>query len=428
LEHFVVLLLMVVFCGVSKDALAQKVDTANMKGLVLVGYQGWFRCPGDGSPGNSWSHWSKGIPTPATMSIDLYPDVSELDPNSLCKLPGATIGGKPGYVFSSFPKETAETHFAWMQTYGIDGVLLQRFVNSIPGQRKEGDVVLKNVRAAAEDHDRVFAIEYDLSGAHPDTVLEQLQADWQYMNDSCILDSKAYLRLGGRPVVSIWGLGFGTNHIGDPQLGFRIIRWFQEQAHVVVMGGTPSGWGSLSGDSSKDPAWAKVYAALDIVQPWTIGRYGSLDSADQWKSSHLVPDVKLTQKNHQLYMPVIFPGFSWHNLKPESPANQIPRLSGAFLWKQAYNAKSAGASMVKIAMFDEVNEGTAILKAVSEPNQAPEPGYWLTLGADGDHLSTDWYLQVAQEISKMFRGQIAPASKLPLKKKTPETGLNTGTK
>jgi hypothetical protein len=45
--------------------------------------------------------------------------------------------------------------------------------------------------------------------------------------------------------------------------------------------------------------------------------------------------------------------------------------------------------MVKIAMFDEVNEATAILKAVSEPDQAPQPGYWLTLGADGDHLPND---------------------------------------
>jgi hypothetical protein len=422
-------MLMVVLCGVSKEALAQNTDPANMKGMVLVGYQGWFRCPGDGSPGNSWSHWSKGIPTPATMSIDLYPDVSELDPKSVCKLPAATIGGKPGFVFSSFPKETAETHFAWMQTYGIDGVLLQRFINSIPGQRKEGDVVLKNVRAAAEDHGRVFAIEYDLSGAHLDTVLPQLQADWEYMGDSGILDSKAYLRLGTRPVVSLWGLGFGdSHHVGDPQLALRIIQWFQQQQHAIVIGGTPSGWGSLSGDSSKDPEWAKVYAALDIVQPWTVGRYGNLDGADQWKSSHLVPDMKLTGKNRQLYMPVIFPGFSWHNLKPESPANQIPRLGGIFFWKQAYNAKVAGAPMVKIAMFDEVNEATAILKAVSEPDQAPQPGYWLTLGADGDHLPNDWYLQIAQEVSKMFRGQIAPASKLPLKKKTAETGRDTGTK
>jgi hypothetical protein len=76
-----------------------------------------------------------------------------------------------------------------------------------------------------------------------------------------------------------------------------------------------------------------------------------------------VPDIALTRKNHQRYMPVIFPGFSWHNLKPE---NQIPRLGGEFLWRQAYNARKSGASIIKIAMFDEVNEGTAILKAARQ--------------------------------------------------------------
>ena len=40
--------------------------------------------------------------------------------------------------------------------------------------------------------------------------------------------------------------------------------------------------------------------------------------------------------------------------------------------------------MMKIAMFDEVNEGTAIFKAVSPRDKAPKPGYWLTLDADGN--------------------------------------------
>ena len=79
------------------DAIGQ-----DMKAKVLVGYQGWFRCPGDGSSRNSWSHWSRGTPSPETLSIDLYPDVSELSSRSLCALPGMTIEGKQAYVFSSF--------------------------------------------------------------------------------------------------------------------------------------------------------------------------------------------------------------------------------------------------------------------------------------------------------------------------------------
>jgi hypothetical protein len=397
-------------------AYSQKTASADLRGTVLVGYQGWFRCPGDGSPGNGWSHWSKGTPTADTMSIDLYPDTAELDSKSRCQLAAATIDGKPAYVFSSFPKETTEKHFQWMQTYGIDGALVQRFINSIPGSKKEGDAVLKNVRAAAEDHKRVFGVEYDLSGAHADTVFQQLQDDWKYMEKLGILSSKAYLQLNGRPVVSVWGLGFGDgHHVVDPVLALQIIQWFKEEGHAAVIGGVPAGWGSLSVDSTADPRWAKVYAAFDVVQPWTVGRYGNLDGVDRWKSSHLMPDLELTEKNHQLYMPVIFPGFSWHNLNHTSPENQIPRLGGEFLWKQAYNARTAGAPMLKIAMFDEVNEGTAIFKAVSLSDEAPKPGYWLTLDADGRKLPNDWYLRIAQEVARMFHGEIKPTSTLPIK-------------
>src|SRR5882762_8272863 len=230
---------------------SQSRPRADLKSAVLVGYQGWFRCPGDGSPGNGWSHWSKGAPTPDSMSVDLYPDTSELDSKSLCQLPAATINGKPAYVFSSFPKKTTEKHFQWMQTYGIDGALVQRFINSIPRLKNEGDVVLKNVRTAAEHHNRVFAIEYDLTGAHSDTVFRQLQDDWTYLKELRIPSSRAYLQLNGRPVVSVWGLGLRDGrHVVDPVLALQIIVWFKQQANAVVIGGVPAGWGSLSGDST----------------------------------------------------------------------------------------------------------------------------------------------------------------------------------
>ena len=203
----------------------------------------------------------------------------------------------------------------------------------------------------------------------------------------------------------------------NPQAALNLINWFKttgpEKYKSTYMGGTPAHWSSLTADSRKDPAWADVYADMDIVQPWNVGRYGTLAAVDKWKDDVIASDLKTAAANHQLYMPVIFPGFSWHNLKPGAKENQIPRLGGEFLWRQAYNAKMAGATVLKIAMFDEVDEGTAILKAAAHRNQAPEQGYWLTLDADGNELPNDWYLRLAGEITRMFHGDVKPDAALP---------------
>ena len=152
---------------------------------------------------------------------------------------------------------------------------------------------------------------------------------------------------------------------------------------------------------------------MDVVQPWNVGRYRTPEAVDRWKEDVLIPDVNRAEANHQIYMPVVFPGFSWSNLKKNAAKNQIPRLRGEFFWQQAYNAKMAGVKVLKIAMFDEVDEGTAILKVVSSRKEAPDQGFWLTLDADGAELPSDWYLRLAGEITRMFHGDLAPNPKVP---------------
>jgi len=154
---------------------------------------------------------------------------------------------------------------------------------------------------------------------------------------------------------------------------------------------------------------------MDVVQPWTVGRYRDAAGVDRWKDEMIVPDLALTAKNQQIYMPVIFPGFSWYNLKRDAPKNAIPRNRGEFLWRQAVNAKTAGATVLKIAMFDEVNEGTAVFKLAARRADAPDQGYWLTLDADGADLPSDWYLRLSGEITRMFHGEIPPGGPLPAK-------------
>jgi hypothetical protein len=181
------------------------------------------------------------------------------------------------------------------------------------------------------------------------------------------------------------------------------------------MGGTPSRWRTLTNDARPEAGWSEFYQKMDVVQPWVVGRYRDAAGVDRWKDDMIVPDLALTAKNKQIYMPVIFPGFSWNNLKRDAPKNAIPRNRGEFLWRQAYNAKVAGATVLKIAMFDEVNESTAMFKLAPRRQDAPDQGYWLTLDADGATLPSDWYLRLAGEITRMFHGQIPADPKLPEK-------------
>lgn len=399
-----------------------RVDASTLDGKVLLGYQGWFNCPGDGSPGNNWRSWSRGVPAADTLTIDLFPDLSELDPDERCTVPGMTIGGKPAYLYSAWNPKTVVRHFRWMKEYGLDGVLVQRFVGSIAAKRAGGDVVLKNVMAASEQAGRTFAIEYDITGGNPAAFAQTLRDDWMYLVDELKVTARPnYQRHGGKPVLSIWGMGLTEDrHVpADPAVAAELIEWFRSKApakyRVTYMGGTPSRWRTLDRDARSDPAWDGVYRTMDVIQPWTVGRYRDNEGADRWKEERIAPDLALTARNHQLYMPVIFPGFSWHNLRRDAPENQIPRNRGEFFWQQACNAKTAGATMLKIAMFDEVNEGTAIFKVASRRQDAPDQGYWLTLDADGAALPSDWYLRLAGEITRMFHGERAPDFKLPEK-------------
>ncbi len=413
-----ILLAALLACGQQRPS--DRVDPSTLQGKVLLGYQGWFNCPGDGSPANNWRSWSRAVPAAGTLTIDMYPDVSELDSDERCAVPGMTIGGKPAYLYSAWNRKTVLRHFRWMKEYGLDGVLVQRFVGSIASKRNSGDVVLKNIIAGAEQSGRTFAIEYDITGGNPETFQQTLRDDWAYLVDELKITSLPnYLHHDGKPVLSIWGMGLteGRHVPADPAVAKQVIEWFRSKAparqQVTYMGGTPSRWRTLNDDTRTDPAWAEVFAMMDMVQPWTVGRYRNNEGVDQWMENMLIPDLALAGKNHQLYMPVIFPGFSWHNLKPDAAANQIPRNRGEFLWRQAYNAKQAGAKFLKIAMFDEVNEGTAVFKVAARRQDAPEQGYWLTLDADGATLPSDWYLRLAGEITRMFRGEIPPSPRMP---------------
>jgi hypothetical protein len=86
-----------------------------------------------------------------------------------------------------------------------------------------------------------------------------------------------------------------------------------------------------------------------------------------------------------------------------APLDAIPRLQGRFFWSQITAAKNVGADMLYVAMFDEVDEGTAIFKATNSPPIGPgENVKFLTY----EGLPSDHYLRLTDLAGQVIRGTI----------------------
>jgi hypothetical protein len=272
--------------------------------------------------------------------------------------------------------------------------------------------VAVNVRVGAETHGRVFAIMYDISGYTTNTLISKLTNDWLYLvNTQLVTNSPSYLRHKGKPVVAIWGFGFNGRD-DTPQHAQEAIAWFKA-AGCTVMGGVPANWRTLTGDAQTNSAWAAAFRSFDVISPWTVGRYSSISGADSYRTDKTVPDLADCTSRGIDYLPVIFPGFSWTNLNG-GPFNQIPRNGGSFYWRQAYNAVRSGCTMIYGAMFDEVDEGTAMYKLAPTPSQLPVEGAFVPLNIDGYNLGSDWYLRLADQAGRMLRGDIPVTGTIPI--------------
>ena len=70
--------------------------------------------------------------------------------------------------------------------------------------------------------------------------------------------------------------------------------------------------------------------------------------------------------------------------------------------------------MVYGAMFDEVDEGTAMYKLAPTAAQLPAQGTFVPLNIDGYNLGSDWYLRLANQAGRMLRGEIPVTSSIPI--------------
>jgi hypothetical protein len=406
-----------------------EVDASSMDRKLLFGYQGWFGCPEDGSGLGRWEHWfRRDLPAAAsTFRVDMWPDVSELEPAERCATPFTLPDGSPAHLYSAYNAKTVDRHFRWMQEHGLAGVFVQRFVVRLdqPEMLDFRDRMLQNAGAGALHHGRVFALMYDISGHPREGLVERVKGDWRRLVDTLrVTENPRYLRHRGRPVLAIWGFGF-RDRSATPDQAAALIDFFKNNPEpryrVTLVGGVPSRWRTLTRDSEKDPRWAAVYRAFDVLSPWAVGRFRDAKSVDKFYRTVVAPDITETRRLGIDYLPVIFPGFSWHNLKGKPPLNQIPRRAGRFYWRQVKAAVRLGSTMLYGAMFDEVDEGTAIYKLAETARAVPREVPILTLNADAEPVPRDWYLRLAGEAQRVLRGAPLAEQDLPFALPQPES-------
>jgi hypothetical protein len=400
------------------------VDCSTLTGKVMCGYQGWFCTPDDGAR-RGWVHYGRGGRfEPGSCCIDLWPDVSELDDDEKVATPFRHANDSVAHVFSSHNAKTVERHFQWMRDYGIDGAFVQRFAVETMHSANfhHCNTVMAHCRAGANAHGRAYAVMYDLSGLRRGQ-MQHVIDDWKLLVDNMQIarggKDQAYLQHAGKPVVAVWGVGFSDDRSYTLDECWELVRFLKDDKKYggcTVMLGVPTYWRTLDRDAVNDKKLHEVIRAADIVSPWAVGRFNTPDDVRNHAGNTLAGDVAWCRERKLDFLPVVFPGFSWHNMNPRAKLNQIPRRKGEFLWTQYAAAKKAGATMLYTAMFDELDEGTAIFKCTNQP-PVGESRF-----VDYEGLPSDHYLWLTGQGGRLMRGEIDASKSVPPRELLPASG------
>ena len=388
--------------------------SASCKGLIMAGYQGWFNAEGDGA-GRGWNHYQNSSRfEPGNCTIDFWPEMSEYPKQY--KSPFSFADGKPATLFSSYDESTVDLHFRWMKEYGIDGVFVQRFVTTLKStlSYNHNQKVLASTFQSAQKYDRVLCILYDLSGMGSGDV-ELMKEDWKKLVKQYDLLGKGrlsqYLCHNGKPLVAVWGAGFTDGRKYSLEDVGKIIDFLKNDSEFggfSVLLGVPTYWRTLNQDTQPNELLHTLIRKSDIVHTWLVGRFNE-ETYPKFRNI-IMEDIYWCKQNGVGYVPTVFPGFSWHNMKPDSPSNIIPRNKGLFFWKQMTGAISMGSEMIYVAMFDEIDEGTAIFKCA----QKVPVGESVFVPIEQETPS-DYYLWLTGIAAKMLRKEIPFQQEIPVK-------------
>jgi hypothetical protein len=301
---------------------------------------------------------------------------------------------------------------------------MQRFfgVTRTAETRARGRVILGHALRASQKHSRALAVMYDLSGlrANGEDCSSVIQ-DWKELVDELKLTARGpdqtYLYHRGKPLVVIWGLGFPDRPYDIRKIGFeKLLSFLKNDPHYggcSVMLGVPTYFRELERDTVSDSYLHEIMAQADIILPWMVGRFRSSSVEEKKRYGDSVrDDIHWCSERGLDYVPCVYPGFSWYNLKKgRNRLGSIPRRQGRFYWGLIHASIGAGAKMLYVAMFDEIDEGTAIMKCSNSP---PRNGSTTFLDYEG--MPSDHYLWLTGQGGKMLRGDMPLAETMPTRR------------
>ena len=298
----------------------------------------------------------------------------------------------------------------------------------------------------SDEYERAICVMYDLGGYNPDRYQKVLN-DAKNIYDTYATTRKFYLHENGKPLLALWGVGFNPTERNYTNSDIQqLVDALQEMGYSIMLGVT-SHWRTGDGDTYGADLrnLHNLIRDVDVIMPWYVGRYGSRADYATFKT-RIDGDIKWCEDPEQGggvgYAPLCLPGSSDRNMHPNNGV--ISRERGAFLWDQVYSCVNYGAQSLYIAMFDEVDEGTAIYKCLNAsdvPDNTAPFDYWVIFnggnytmsnyevtGLEGnnwcrqakdlnvifqgieDGLGTDHYLWLVGQAREMLRGNI-PLSK-----------------
>jgi YD repeat-containing protein len=297
-----------------------------------------------------------------------------------------------------------------MQSEGIDGVWVSEFESHLPGGSSASDYpyvlkTLNNIRAAATSTGRTWAFMYDTSGQPTSTMAAGIETQWENMVNSGYTSDPRYLHMNGLPVIMLYGFfPNDTNHnLGNPTYGNPLIQFFQAgkyQAFVVGSGA----WNWTTGDS----AFQDMLFTLGAYIPWNVGHVFTATNGNiEAQTSTWASDAATFKTHNVKYIPLVFPGTSAAGPPVTNPT--APRRDGYFLWEQYVAASTVGGlNSVFVAMYDEVNEGTAIMPISNTP-PAQSPAFYTSVGYPGD-----WYEKLTVKGESYLKNNQAVPVNIPI--------------